>query len=52
MIQMILNVQNLLLFALPQALFRLDLPDYPSEEVLREKLLQAVHEGHEGFGFA
>ncbi|CAJ1385999.1 unnamed protein product [Effrenium voratum] len=31
---------------------QLDLPDYPSEEVLREKLLQAVHEGHEGFGFA
>ncbi|CAE7202174.1 UPL2 [Symbiodinium natans] len=31
---------------------QLDLPDYPSEEVLRDKLLQAVHEGHEGFGFA
>lgn len=31
---------------------QLDLPDYPSEEVLREKLLQAVREGHEGFGFA
>eukprot|EP00931_Biecheleriopsis_adriatica_P032558 TRINITY_DN18993_c0_g2_i1.p1 TRINITY_DN18993_c0_g2~~TRINITY_DN18993_c0_g2_i1.p1 ORF type:complete len:2013 (+),score=532.86 TRINITY_DN18993_c0_g2_i1:809-6040(+) len=31
---------------------QVDLPDYPSEEVLREKLLQAVSEGHEGFGFA
>lgn len=31
---------------------QLDLPDYPSEEVLREKLLQAVREGYEGFGFA
>jgi len=31
---------------------QLDLPDYPSEEVLREKLVQAVSEGHEGFGFA
>eukprot|EP00930_Biecheleria_cincta_P024231 TRINITY_DN17362_c0_g1_i1.p1 TRINITY_DN17362_c0_g1~~TRINITY_DN17362_c0_g1_i1.p1 ORF type:complete len:3719 (+),score=933.30 TRINITY_DN17362_c0_g1_i1:1202-11158(+) len=31
---------------------QLDLPDYPSEDVLREKLLQAVREGHEGFGFA
>jgi len=31
---------------------QLDLPDYPSEEVLRDKLMQAVSEGHEGFGFA
>jgi len=31
---------------------QLDLPDYPSEDVLRDKLLQAVREGHEGFGFA
>jgi len=31
---------------------QLDLPDYPSEDVLREKLLQAVRDGHEGFGFA
>jgi len=31
---------------------QLDLPDYPSEDVLRQKLLQAVREGHEGFGFA
>lgn len=31
---------------------QVDLPEYPSEEVLREKLLQAVSEGHEGFGFA
>lgn len=43
---------------------RVDLPEYPSEQVLREKLLQArgangrgvrceaVSEGHEGFGFA
>ena len=31
---------------------QLDLPDYPSEEVLRDKLVQAVREGHEGFGFA
>ncbi|CAK0888916.1 unnamed protein product [Prorocentrum cordatum] len=31
---------------------QLDLPEYPSEEVLREKLVQAVSEGHEGFGFA
>jgi len=31
---------------------QLDLPEYPSEEVLRQKLLQAVRDGHEGFGFA
>lgn len=31
---------------------QLDLPEYPSEDVLREKLSQAVSEGHEGFGFA
>lgn len=31
---------------------QVDLPEYPSEDVLREKLLQAVSEGHEGFGFA
>eukprot|EP00930_Biecheleria_cincta_P038210 TRINITY_DN26257_c0_g1_i1.p1 TRINITY_DN26257_c0_g1~~TRINITY_DN26257_c0_g1_i1.p1 ORF type:complete len:2387 (-),score=590.65 TRINITY_DN26257_c0_g1_i1:69-7061(-) len=31
---------------------QVDLPEYTSEELLREKLLQAVSEGHEGFGFA
>lgn len=31
---------------------QLDLPEYPSEEILREKLLTAVKEGSEGFGFA
>jgi len=31
---------------------QVDLPEYPSEDVLRDKLLQAVSEGHEGFGFA
>jgi len=30
---------------------QLDLPDYPSEEVLQKKLLQAICEAHEGFGF-
>ena len=31
---------------------QLDLPEYPSEEVTREKLLIAIREGSEGFGFA
>eukprot|EP00927_Polykrikos_kofoidii_P003483 TRINITY_DN11382_c0_g4_i2.p1 TRINITY_DN11382_c0_g4~~TRINITY_DN11382_c0_g4_i2.p1 ORF type:complete len:3793 (+),score=824.17 TRINITY_DN11382_c0_g4_i2:147-11525(+) len=31
---------------------QVDLPEYPSEEILRDKLMQAVSEGHEGFGFA
>lgn len=31
---------------------QLDLPCYTSEEELREKLLMAIHEGGEGFGFA
>jgi len=31
---------------------QLDLPEYQSEEVLRQKLVQAISEGHEGFGFA
>lgn len=31
---------------------QLDLPEYPSEEILREKLLTAIREGSEGFGFA
>jgi E3 ubiquitin-protein ligase HUWE1 len=31
---------------------QLDLPEYPSEEVMREKLLIAIREGAEGFGFA
>mmetsp|Transcript_105181 Transcript_105181/g.241055 ORF Transcript_105181/g.241055 Transcript_105181/m.241055 type:complete len:186 (-) Transcript_105181:185-742(-) len=31
---------------------QLDLPEYTTEENLREKLLTAVLEGHEGFGFA
>jgi E3 ubiquitin-protein ligase HUWE1 len=29
----------------------LDLPDYSSVEELRDKLLMAVREGSEGFGF-
>jgi E3 ubiquitin-protein ligase HUWE1 len=31
---------------------QLDLPPYSSEEELREKLLMAIREGGEGFGFA
>lgn len=31
---------------------QLDLPAYKSQEVLREKLLMAIREGSEGFGFA
>ena len=31
---------------------QLDLPEYDTEEQLKEKLLIAVKEGHEGFGFA
>jgi E3 ubiquitin-protein ligase HUWE1 len=33
-------------------LLQLDLPVYPSAEVLKEKLLTAITEGAEGFGFA
>jgi E3 ubiquitin-protein ligase HUWE1 len=31
---------------------QLDLPEYTSEDELREKLLIAIREGSEGFGFA
>ena len=31
---------------------QLDLPDYATEDELREKLLIAIREGSEGFGFA
>jgi E3 ubiquitin-protein ligase HUWE1 len=31
---------------------QLELPEYTSEEELREKLLIAIREGSEGFGFA
>lgn len=31
---------------------QLDLPEYPTEDALREKLLVAIKEGSEGFGFA
>jgi hypothetical protein len=31
---------------------QLDLPDYDTKEVLRERLMTAIHEGREGFGFA
>lgn len=31
---------------------QLDLPAYESQEILREKLLIAIREGHSGFGFA
>lgn len=31
---------------------QLDLPQYQSEEILKEKLLIAIKEGSEGFGFA
>jgi hypothetical protein len=30
----------------------LDMPAYTSQEELREKLLMAIKEGSEGFGFA
>ncbi|RYH23916.1 hypothetical protein EON65_17400 [archaeon] len=30
----------------------MDLPVYSSEEELRDKLLMAIREGSEGFGFA
>ncbi|KAF8060412.1 hypothetical protein N665_1217s0015 [Sinapis alba] len=31
---------------------QLDLPEYPSKEQLKERLLLAIHEASEGFGFA
>jgi len=31
---------------------QLDLPEYKSKEILREKLFLAITEGKEGFGFA
>ena len=31
---------------------QLDLPEYDSEEITREKLLVSIREGSEGFGFA
>ena len=40
--------------ALPQAhtcFNQLDLPAYPDEQTMREKLLLAITEGSEGFGF-
>lgn len=30
---------------------QLDLPEYDSKEQLAERLMMAIHEGHEGFGF-
>jgi E3 ubiquitin-protein ligase HUWE1 len=30
---------------------QLDLPEYESKEVLRERLRMAIHEGATGFGF-
>ena len=30
---------------------QLDLPEYSSKEQLRERLLLAIHEASEGFGF-
>jgi E3 ubiquitin-protein ligase HUWE1 len=30
---------------------QLDLPEYSTEEQMRKKVIQAVHEAHEGFGF-
>lgn len=30
---------------------QLDLPEYESKEQLAERLMMAIHEGHEGFGF-
>ena len=31
---------------------QLDLPEYPSEDIMKEKLLISIKEGSEGFGFA
>jgi E3 ubiquitin-protein ligase HUWE1 len=30
---------------------QLDLPEYPSKQHLEERLLLAIHEANEGFGF-
>ncbi len=30
---------------------QLDLPEYPSKEILKKKLILAIKEGKEGFGF-
>jgi E3 ubiquitin-protein ligase HUWE1 len=30
---------------------KLDLPEYPSKQHLEERLLLAIHEANEGFGF-
>lgn len=30
---------------------QLDLPEYENKEILRERLLMAIHEGATGFGF-
>ncbi|CAH8356078.1 unnamed protein product [Eruca vesicaria subsp. sativa] len=35
-----------------QSFNQLDLPEYPSKEQLQERLLLAIHEASEGFGFA
>ena len=29
----------------------MDLPDYPTKEILREKIMISINEGKEGFGF-
>ena len=31
---------------------QLDLPEYPTEEIMRDKILLAIRECSEGFGFA
>ena len=35
-----------------QCFNQLDLPEYTSEEQTREKILMAIREGSEGFGYA
>lgn len=36
----------------PKKKIQLDMPNYGTQDELREKLLMAIHEGAEGFGFA
>lgn len=42
---------DMLVFLFNASFNQLDLPEYPSKQHLEERLLLAIHEANEGFGF-
>lgn len=45
-------IPGIIFIVIKKSFNQLDLPEYPSKDILIEKLMMAIMEGKEGFGFA